>query len=323
MKLSVASAVLAAAVASVAVVGPGLAQSDYPNRPIRLLVGFAAGGPTDIPARFIANKLSDRLGQRVVVENKTGAGGMLATRELLAQPRDGYTLLLCTHFEPINQAVYRNAQFRLDDLAPISLTSKYFYGISIANTLPVTDWDSFVAYAKANPGQISSATVGAGSPAEIFGLELERLTGIKMAKVPYRGAAPVMQDLIPGRVQFYVAPTSSVLPLARTQQLKVIAITSGDRIAAAPEVPTLREKGVNFVHFAWLGLCAGSDTPEPLLALLNKHVREVIASPEYRKLIEESGSIPESSSPAELRAIMDQTFDGVAPAVKEFGLQRD
>jgi tripartite-type tricarboxylate transporter receptor subunit TctC len=144
-----------------------------------------------------------------------------------------------------------------------------------------------------------------------------------MAKVPYRGAAVVMQDLIPGRVQFYVSPTASVLPLARSNEVKVIAITSGDRIAAAPDVPTLREKGVNFVHFAWLGLCAAADTPEPVLALLNRHVREIIASPDYRKLIEESGSIPESSTPAELRAIMDRTFEGAAPAVKEFGLQRD
>jgi tripartite-type tricarboxylate transporter receptor subunit TctC len=123
MNPSFTGAMLAFAVAAMA--GPALAQSDYPNRPIRLLVGFAAGGPTDIPARFIADKLTDRLGQRVVVENKTGAGGMLATRELLAQPRDGHTLLLCTHFEPINTAVYRNPQFRLADLAPISLTSKY------------------------------------------------------------------------------------------------------------------------------------------------------------------------------------------------------
>jgi tripartite-type tricarboxylate transporter receptor subunit TctC len=299
------------------------AQNDYPNRPIRLVVGFAAGGPTDIPARYIAEKLGDRLGQRVVVENKPGAGGMLATREVLAQPRDGHNLLLCTHFEPINTAVYRNPQFKLTDLAPISLTSKYFYGITITNALPAKDWDSFARHAKANPGKISSATVGAGSPAEIFALQLERLTGISMTRVPYRGATPVIQDLLPGRVQFYVAPTASVLPLALTKELNVIAITSAERIAAAPDVPTLREKGIDFVHFAWLGFCAAAGTPEPIVALLNKHLREIIATPEYRKLIEDTGSIPESSTPAELRAIMDQTFEELAPTIKEFGLQRD
>ncbi len=113
---------------------PAAAQDAYPSRPIRLVVGFAAGGPTDIPARFIADRLGDQLGQRVVVENKTGAAGMLATRDVLAQPRDGYNLLLCTHFESINTAIYRNPQFTLADLAPISLTSKYFYGLTIPNT---------------------------------------------------------------------------------------------------------------------------------------------------------------------------------------------
>jgi len=128
------------------------AQGAYPTRPLRLIVGFAAGGPTDIPARLIADKLGDLLGQRVVVENKPAAAGMLATREALAQPRDGYTLLLCTHFESINVAVYKNPQYKLADLAPISLIAKYYYGIGLANVVPGTDIASFVSYAKAHPG---------------------------------------------------------------------------------------------------------------------------------------------------------------------------
>src|SRR5262245_55376052 len=132
MRLGIVALALAAA--------PMAAGQDYPTRPIRLVVGFAAGGPTDIPARFIADQLGPLLGQRVVVENKTGAGGMLATRDVLAQPRDGYNLLLCTHFESINVAVYRNPQYRLDDLAPISLVSKYYYGITLSNTIPADNF---------------------------------------------------------------------------------------------------------------------------------------------------------------------------------------
>src|SRR5215510_6522774 len=119
----------------------------YPTRPVRLIVGFAAGGSTDIPARYIADRLGELLGQRVVVENKPAAAGMLATREALAQPKDGYTLLLCTHFESINIAVYKNPQYRLADLAPISLVSQYYYGIGLANSVPAADLVSFIAYA--------------------------------------------------------------------------------------------------------------------------------------------------------------------------------
>src|SRR5215813_3706155 len=146
------------------------AQDAYPTRPIRVVVGFAAGGSTDIPARYVADKLGDLLGQRVMVENKGGAAGMLATREVLAQPRDGYTLLLCTHFESINSAVYRNPGFQLGDLAPISLISKYYYGFALANAVPATDIESFVKYAKAHPNEISYGTVGTASAQEIFAL---------------------------------------------------------------------------------------------------------------------------------------------------------
>ena len=299
------------------------AQDSYPSKPIRLVVGFAAGGPTDIPARFIADKLGDLLGQKVVVENKTGAGGMLATRDVLAQPRDGYNLLLCTHFEAINAAVYRNPQFTLDDLAPISLVSKYFYGIAVTNALNTPDWDSFLRHARANPGKVSYANIGAGSAQEIFARELEKLTGISMTSVPYRGGAPVMQDLLPGRVQFYVAPTANVMPYVEKGELKVVAISSTERIKTAPDVPTLREKGIDFVRFGWLGICAPRGTPEPILARLNKDLRTVVAMPDYQKLIEQTGSIPESSTPVELRKIIDQTRHEVAAAVKEFGLERD
>jgi tripartite-type tricarboxylate transporter receptor subunit TctC len=302
--------------------GSALSADTYPNKPIRLVVGFAAGGSTDIPARYIADKLGKALGQRVLVENKPGAGGMLATRDVLAQPRDGYNLLLCTHFESINTAAYRNPLFKLSDLAPISLVSKYFYGLALANVVPANDLKSFIAYAKANPGKISYATIGAGSAQEIFARQLESLAGIKMTPVPYRGGSAVVQDLVPGRVQFYVGPMISVIPLADNKQVKALGVSSPERLKSAPQVPTLKEQGIDFVRFGWLGFCAGAGTPKPIIDLLNKHLVEIIASPDYRAVTERSGSVPVSSTPEELHQVLQQTYAEFAPTIRELGIQR-
>jgi len=302
---------------------PSWAQDAYPTRPIRLVVGFAAGGSTDLPARYVADKLGNLLGQRVTVENKGGAAGMLATRDVLAQPRDGYTLLLCTHFESINSAVYRNPGFQLGDIAPISLISKYYYGFALANAVPATDIDSFVKYARAHPNEISYGTVGTASAQEIFALQLQRMTGIAMTKVPYRGGAPAMQDLLPGRIQLFISPMISVIPHAQEKQLKILGVSSPERIKAAPDVPTLREQGMDFVRFGWLGICAGAGTPPAIIALINRHLKTIVATPEYQKVTEQQGSVPESSTPEDLRKVIEQTRTDVAATIQEFGLQQD
>jgi len=302
---------------------PALAQDTYPTRPIRLIVGFQAGGSTDIPARYIADKLGDLLGQRVVVENRPAAAGMVATREALAQPRDGYTLFLCTHFESINIAVYKNPQYKLSDLAPISLVSQYFYGIGLSNVVPVTDMQSFVTYARARPGEISYGTLGPGSAQEIFARQLERLTGITMNRVPYRGGTQILQDFIPGRVQFYVSPMISLIPLLEDKQGKVLGVSSAQRLKGAPQVPTLTEQGIDFVRSGWLGLCAGTGTPQPVIDRLNRHITTIVASTEYQAITERAGSIPISSTPAELRRVIDQTLADVQATVQEFGLQQE
>ena len=301
---------------------PAWAQS-YATRTVRLVVGFGAGGPTDIPARFIADRLGGMLGQRVIVENKPGAAGMLATRDVLSQPRDGHTLLLCTHFELINVAVYRNPQFKLADLAPISLISKYYYGIAMANAVPASDLEFFIAYAKTNPDKLSYATIGAASAQEILVRQLERLAGISMVRIPFRTGPQVMPELIAGRVHIYLSPTLAVLPLHAQKQLKVLGISSPARLASAPDIPTLTERKIPFVRFGWLGICAADGTPQPIVAELNRHIAAIVATPEYRALIEKGGSIPESSTPAELGKVIMQTRDEVASTIIEFGMQQD
>jgi tripartite-type tricarboxylate transporter receptor subunit TctC len=297
------------------------AQATYPEKPIRLVVGFTAGGPTDLPARFIADRLGERLASRVVVENRPGAGGQIATQDVLAKPRDGYNLLLCTHFEGINLAVYRNAAYRLADLAPITQISRYYYGVVATNDIPATDWESFVAYARANPGKLNYGMVGRGSAQEILALELAKLAGIRMTGVPYKGGADALNDLIAGRVHFYASPTLAVLPQARAGRIRLLAVTSAERLAAAPEIPTLAEKRLPFVRFGWLGVCAGAGTPAPVIALLNREIGVIVHSPDYRELIEKTGAVALSSTPDELARTLAETYEQTARVAREFNLQ--
>jgi len=300
-----------------------IADDAYPKRTIRLLVGFGAGGPTDIPARFIANKLSDVLGQPVIVENKPAAAGIMATRDLLAEPADGYTLLLCTHFDPINVAMYRNVGFKLGDLMSISLIAEYYYGLALANAIPADSFESFVAYAKAHPGDVTYATIGAGSAQEIMARQLQKLAGITMNRIPFRGGPQVVQELMAGRVDFYVSPTLGIVPQYRSKEIKILATTSPQRLANLPEVPTVRERGLDFVRFGWLGICAANGTPAAVIKTLHDKIVPIVATPEYHTLIENGGSIAISSTPEELGAVIKKTSEDVTSSIQEFGMQQD
>jgi len=297
--------------------------AEYPNKVIRLVVGFAAGGPTDIPARFVAEKLGERLRQRVVVENKPVAAGMLATRDVLSQPKDGYTLLLCTHFEAINTAVYKNVGFGLREIAPISLIAKYYYGLALSPLIPAHDFPSFVQYAKARPREVSYAAIGAGSAQEILARQLEKLAGITMNRIPFRGGPQVVQELVAGRVDLYVSPTLAVIPQYESGQLKLLAVSAPTRLPNAPEVPTLKEAGIDYVRFGWLGICAAAGTQQPIIDRLNHEITSIVAMTEYKTMIENSGEIAMSSTPQQLAAVMEQTVNDVVDTIQEFGLQQE
>jgi tripartite-type tricarboxylate transporter receptor subunit TctC len=297
--------------------------ADYPAKPIRLVVGFAAGGPTDIPARFVADKLGDKLGQRVFVENKPIAAGMVATRDVLSQPRDGYTLLLCTHFEAINTAFYTNLGFKLDDITPVSLIAEYYYALALSLRVPAEDFMSFVQYVKLHPGEVSYATIGAGSAQEILARQLEKLAGITMNRIPFRGGPQVVQEMLAGRVDFYVSPTLAVVPQYESKQLRLLAISAPERLPKVPKVPTLKEAGINYVRFGWLGICAAEGTPQPIIDRLNREVVSIVAMPEYTIMIKNAGSIAISSTPEQLGQVIKQTLADVAATVQEFGLQQE
>jgi tripartite-type tricarboxylate transporter receptor subunit TctC len=299
----------------------GAPAEPYPTRPIRLLVGFPAGGPTDIPARFIADRLSAQLGQKVFVEDKPGAGGMISLSDMLAQPRDGYNLQLCTYFDAINTLLYKNVSYKLSDIAPITLVSKYYYLIALAKSVPIDTFDQFVAYAKAHPGDILYGTVGAGSTQELVAHELEKSAGIKMTKVPFKGSTEITQEMLAGRVHFQVGPSLAIAPYYKTGELKVIATTSPERLKSFPEVPTLTERGYALTPFGWLGICAGAGTPRPIVDILNKHITSITESDEYRQFLEKVGNIPAATTPEEFGRVFADTVHEAAPYVHEFHMQ--
>jgi tripartite-type tricarboxylate transporter receptor subunit TctC len=312
--------IAAICIAFAAAVG-GADATDYPVRPIRLVLGFGAGGPTDIPARFVADKLGERLGQRVIVENKPAAAGMLATRDVLSQPQDGYNLLLCTHFESINTVVYKDTGFKLSDIAPISLIAKYYYGVALSPAIPAQDFASFVQYAKSRPGEVNYAVIGIGSAQEVLARQLEKLAGITMNRIPFRGGPQVVQELVAGRVDFYVAPTLALMPQYDSGQLKLLAVTAPARLSSAPRVPTLPEVGIDYVRFGWLGICAAQGTPQPVIERINREIEAVVATADYKTMIENAGSIAVSSTPEELGQLIRQTVKDVAATMQEFPQQ--
>ena len=294
--LGIAACVVAAA--------PSAAEDTYPSRPVRLVVGFGAGGPTDIPARFIADKLGNMLGQRVIVENKMGAAGMLATRDVLAQPADGYNLFLCTHFEAINTVLYKNPGFKLSDIAPVSLIAKYYYGVALSNSIPANTLEELMTYAKAHPGEVSYATLGAGSAQEIMARQFEKLAGISMNRIPFRSGSQIMPDLIAGRIDVIPADPPVLLPLVAANQIRPVVVLGVNRLASLPDTPTTVELGYSgMVMENWYGLLAPAGLPPDVAKKLEAAALIAIKSAavqEHMKKGEISGTLNASEFAARI-----------------------
>ena len=300
---------------------PALAQS-YPSKPIRMLVGFPAGGPSDVPARLIAAKMQAALGQPVTVENKTGAAGMIALRDMLAQPRDGHTLLLCSYIDAINPLIYKKVEYKLDEVVPISLVQRAYYAIAVANALPANSLQEFIAHAKANPSKLNYGRVGTGSVTETVARQFEKAAGIAMTGVTYRGTGPALQEMVANRLDFMVGPLAVTMPLYDAKQVKVLAMTSPERLAIAPQVPTMKEQGVPIVSVGWWGVCAASGTPRPVLDVINKQVADAVNSADFKTPIERTGVIAGSSSVDESMKVWKETADEAEKLFKEIGFEK-
>jgi tripartite-type tricarboxylate transporter receptor subunit TctC len=285
------------AAAAAGLARPALAQGAWPNRTVRLIVPFTPAGTTDIAARILAERLTQRLGQNVVVENRPGAGGNVGTDAVAKAEPDGYTLLMCTiSSSAINYSLYgARMPYKPEDLASIGLLLRVPNAIFVTNALPVRTLAELVTYVKARPGQLNIGSSGIGTSLHMTGELLKLEAGIDMTHVPFRGAGPMMQEVITGRVEVAVDNLPSVIGHLREGRLRPLAMTTATRSPALPEVPTTAEAGFPGVEAtAWFGLQAPARTPRPVIDRLSTELNAVIKEAETaRRLAELGGMTPD------------------------------
>jgi tripartite-type tricarboxylate transporter receptor subunit TctC len=290
----------AAAGAAVAPFFPQGARSEsYPARPVHVIVGFAAGGPTDIAARIIGQWLTDRLGGPFVIEARPGAGSNLAAAFVARAPADGYTLLVVGAPAAINATLYGNLSFNiLRDIAPVAGIVRVPEVMVVNPSVPAKTVAEFIAFAKANPGKINMATGGSGSVPDVAGELFKFMTGVDVVRVGYRGASPALIDLIAGQVQVMFETTLATAPYIRSGRLRALAVTSAARSEALPEVPTMAESVPGYEASAWFGLGAPKDTPAEIIERLNQAVTAGLADPKIRERLGDLGGVPMPMSAA-------------------------
>jgi tripartite-type tricarboxylate transporter receptor subunit TctC len=293
----------------------------YPSRPITLVAPFAAGGPVDTLARFMAERLRSALGQPIIIENVSGAGGSLGVGRVARATPDGYTLvqgLWSTHV--VNAFVYTLPYDVLDDFEPVALLTNNSTVMVARKTMPASDLKEFVAWLKANPDQVSVGTAGAGSPQHIFGVFLQNATGARFQFVHYRGSAPAMQDLVAGRIDLMINDQVTSLPQVRAGNIKAYAVMGKSRLTNAPDIPTADEAGLPGFHLSvWNALWAPKGTPKGIIARLNAAVADALADPAARAHLADLGQqvvAPDEQTPQWLRAFHKAELAKWGPIIK-------
>jgi len=311
-----AAAVLAGSTAS----WPALAQ-DYPHKPIKLVVGYAAGGATDVIARLVGQKLGDSLGQTVLIENRSGANSNVGAEAVARSPADGYTIFVFTIANTINATLYSKLAYDPQkDFAPVGLIAKVPNILVVNNSVPVKTLAEYVAYAKAQPQGITFASSGSGSSIHLSGEMFKMITGLNMLHVPYRGSAPAVTDLIGGQVQSMFDNAPSAMPHIQGGRLRPIAITGPQRSPLLPDVPTVAESGyAGFDVQSWFGLALPQGTPQPIVDKLNAELNKALALPDVKKRLGELGATPAGGTPADMRGFIDAELKRWNAVVKASG----
>jgi tripartite-type tricarboxylate transporter receptor subunit TctC len=295
----------------------------YPSRPIRLIAPFAAGGGTDSAARIIAARLSELLGQQVVVENRPGAGSNIGAEAAARSAPDGYTMLLAAPTLAINRFLYASLSFdSVTDFAPVSLLCRFPNILAVPASSPLTSVRDFIDYAKARPGKVTYSSPGIGTTPHLSGELFMRKAGIELVHVPYRGAgAGAITDTIAGRIDAAFNTTGSLLQTVRSGQLRGLAVTSAQRFPTAPELPTIAESGVpGFDVSSWYALFVPAKTPPDIIARLNAATVTALAESEVRTRFELLGAVVESSTPEGLGALLRSEIDTWGPIIKAAGI---
>jgi tripartite-type tricarboxylate transporter receptor subunit TctC len=281
----------------------------YPTRPVRLIVGFAAGGPADISARLIGQWLSERLGQTFIIENRPGAGGNLATEMVVRARPDGYTLLEASSTNAWNTTLYRNLSFDfIRDIAPVASLCRYAGVMVVNQSFPADTVPEFIAYAKANPGKISMGSGGAGAPSHLYGELFKKLTGVDLVHVPYRGGGPAVIALLGGQVQVFFGTVSGSIDHIRAGTLRPLGVTTGTRMDVLPHVPPVSDFVPGYEASGWECVGAPKDTPAEIIDTLNKEINAALVDATFKSRLANLGVETFASSPAELgRFIVDYT----------------
>ena len=277
---------------------PAARADTYPSRPVRILVGYSAGGGVDLAARLIGQWLAERLHEQFVVENRTGAATNIATEAVVRSAPDGYTLLLVNAANAINATYYEHLSFNfLRDLAPVAGIGRFPYFMAVNPSFPAKNVREFIDYAKANPGKVDMGTGGAGGPDHASGLLLQLLTGIKMTHVPYRGTAPALTDLLAGQVHMVFCTIPSAQHYVEAGKLRALAVTGATRLETMPEIPTVGETVPGFESNQWYGVGAPAGTPAPIIATLNREINAALADAKMKARIDQLGGAPLAMSP--------------------------
>jgi len=296
----------------------------YPSRPVRIVNGFAAGGSADIVARLIAQWLSQRLGQQVLVENRPGAASNLATEAVAKAPADGYTLLIATAANAVSASLYDKLGFDfLRDIAPVAEVIRIPNLMTVHPSVPAKSVAEFIAYAKANPGKVNMASPGSGSSPHMSGELFKMMTGVDMLHVPYRGDAPALTDLLAGQVQVFFGNMPASLQHVRNGRLRALAVTTMARADALPDVPAMNEVVPGYEASAFFGICAPAKVPRDIIAKLNGEINAGLADPTVKARLVELGGTVSARTSEEFGTFIANEIAKWAKVVKFSGAKPD
>ena len=312
-------AVLVILLAAMTPIRPSCAE-DYPSRAVKIIVPFGAGGPADIAARLLGNIMQEKFGQPFVVENRTGAGGVIGTQEVVKSPPDGYTLLMMSNTQTANESLVPQRKYELmRDLAPIAPVNYADLVIVVHPSVPAKTLAEFIALAKSEPGKLNYASSGQGTPYHMAGELFKSMAGINIQHVPYRNSGDARTGVIAGQVQMMIDAVTTMAPNIAANQVRALATTGSQRSSVLPNVPTATEAGVpGYEATIWLGLMAPAGTPKPIIDKLNAAVNDAVKRPDIVKLWKDQGAVPMSMSPEEFDKFLRADIVKWADVVKKF-----
>jgi tripartite-type tricarboxylate transporter receptor subunit TctC len=294
----------------------------YPNRPVRIVVGYAAGGSADIVARLIGQSLSERLGQQFIVENRLGAATNIATEAVVRAPPDGYTLLLVTPANAINATLYEKLNYNfIRDVAPVASIDREPSVMVVNSSFPAKTIPEFIAYAEDNPGKVNMASPGIGSISHIAGELFKAMTGVNMIHVPYRGGAPATTDLLGGQVQVYFATLPVAGEYIKAGKLRALGVSSATRVEVLPDVPTMGEFVPGYDANSWYGVVAPKNTPVEIIDRLNREINMSLADPGLRARLADQGTMVFTGSPADFGKFIADETEKWAKVIKLAGIK--